>query len=165
MGKKPLIAICLVAILFLVFVIVYVFTNRSIMPSIYVDPKTANGMVGQNVTISVSVSDVSDLFAWKFKLSWNITILELVSVTEGAFLKHEGNTFFNHKINSTLGYVEVECTLLGNVSGVNGDGILATIQFHIIQTGSCNLNLYSTMLVNSSEESIEHTIGDGYFST
>jgi hypothetical protein len=113
----------------------------------------------------VCISDVADLYGWEFNLSWNQTILDVVEASEGAFLKNVGDTFFTYKINNTLGYMIVDCTLLGNISGVSGSGTLATIKFYVETLGECPLDLSDTILINSTEQSIEHTTIDGYYYT
>jgi hypothetical protein len=132
---------------------------------LYVDPKAIKGTVGQNFIININILNVTDLYGWQFKLRWDSTILDVVNVTEGNFLKHGGSTFFWPKINNTAGYFSVYCTLMGNIPGVNGSGALATIQFHVRGSGKCDLLLYGTILVSSSEKSIAYTVKSGKFST
>ncbi|MGB9693639.1 MAG: cohesin domain-containing protein, partial [Fervidobacterium sp.] len=137
----------------------------SSIATIYVDPQESIGIIGQNFTINICISDVVDLYGWEFKLGWNATILDAVEVSEGSFLKSGGSTFFTYKINNTLGYMIVDCTLLGQVPGVSGSGVLATIKFHVKSIGECPLDLYDTVLVNSVEQAIEHISIDGYYCT
>jgi hypothetical protein len=139
-------------------------TNSS-TATIYVEPQTSWGNVGQNFTVNICISNVADLYGWEFKMGWNSTILDAVDVSEEPFLKSGGSTFFMHKINNTLGYMIVDCTLLGNVPGVSGGGTLAAIKFYVETVGECPLDLYDTILVNSAEQSIEHTAVDGYYYT
>jgi hypothetical protein len=133
--------------------------------TIYVDPQESIGTIAQNFTISICISDVADLYGWEFKLGWNATILDSVEVSEGSFLKSGGSTFFTYKTNNTLGYMIVDCTLLAQVPGVSGSGVLATIKFHVKSIGECILDLYDTILVNSVEQAIEHISIDGYYYT
>jgi hypothetical protein len=133
--------------------------------TIYVDPQESIGIIGQNFTISIYISNVVDLYGWEFKLGWNATILDSVEVSEGSFLKSGGSTFFTYKTNNTLGYMIVDCTLLGQVPGVSGSGVLAAIKFHVKSIGECILDLYDTILVNSVEQAIEHISIDGYYYT
>ena len=133
--------------------------------TVFVDPQTTMGTIGQNFVININISDVADLYGWEFSLEWNSTILEAVAVSEGPFLKSGGSTFFTNKINNTLGYMIVDSTLLGNVPGVSGSGTLATIKFYVETLGECPLDLYDTILVNSTEQAIEHTTIDGYYYT
>lgn len=129
--------------------------------TVSVDPSTSMAKVGQPFVISIKIFDVIDLYGWEFKLRWNSSLLDAHNITEGAFLKGGGNTFFVSKINNTLGYMLVDCTLVGNVPGVSGNGILATVNFYANQFGECLLDLYDTKLVNSLEQAITHTATDG----
>lgn len=131
--------------------------------TISVDPSTNRAEVGQTFMINIKISDVIDLYGWEFKLRWNSTLLDTSNVTEGAFLKGGGSTFFVNKINNTLGYMLVDCTLVRDVPGVSGNGVLATIEFSVKGQGECVLDLYNTKLVNSLEESITHIAIDGDF--
>ena len=133
--------------------------------TLYVDPQIAKNAVGQDFNINISISSVADLYGWQLQLSWNKTMLDVVNVTEGPFLKSGANSpFFVQRINET-GSLLSFCTLQGNVSGVSGSGVLATIQFHVTGSGECDLHLYGTILVSSSEQSIAHIVKSGKFST
>ncbi|MDI6904744.1 MAG: cohesin domain-containing protein [Candidatus Bathyarchaeia archaeon] len=122
--------------------------------------------VGQNFTININISGVVDLYGWEFKLRWNSTLLDAVNVVEGSFLKQGGNTLFiTPTINNTEGYMIVDCTLLGDIPGVSGNGTLATVEFHVKTVGECTLDLYDTILVSSAEQPIPHTAIDGYYYT
>jgi len=130
--------------------------------TIYVDPEINEVSPGRNFYIRIEIQDVIDLYGWEFKLGWNITLLDVVGVEEGTFLKAGGDTFFTFKINDTWGYLIADCTLLGSVPGVSGDGTLAIIEFRVKTSGECTLDLYDTILVNSNEQPIPHTAIDGY---
>lgn len=129
--------------------------------TVYVYPSTSTVAVGQTFIVDVKISDVNNLYGWEFKLGWDPNILDVVEVTEGAFLKQGGNTFFTKKINNTEGYILVDCTLLGDMPGVSGDGTLASVKFRAEKEGSSVLDLYDTKLVNSLEQPITHTANDG----
>lgn len=132
---------------------------------ISVDPPISEASVGQTFVININVSDVVDLYGWEFKLGWDSTILEALSVVEGPFLRQGGNTFFWPKINNSAGYMLVDCTLLGDVAGVTGYGTLAIAEFHVETEGECILDLYDTKFINSQERPINHTAIDGYYCT
>jgi hypothetical protein len=139
--------------------------NPSPITIIYVEPQTSWGKLSQIFTVDIWISDVVDLYGWEIKLGWNATILNSVSVLEGQFLKSGGSTFFTYRINNTLGYMVVDCTLLGNVFGVNGSGTLATVEFYVKAVGECLLDLYDSILINSAEQAIEYIAEDGYYYT
>jgi len=163
--NKKIVSIIIFLLAILTIALAYIIINKPTSAALYVYPETIQGNVGQDFTVNVNISNVVDLYGWGFKLRWNITIFDVVNITEGAFLRSGGNTFFVPQINNTVGYVIIDCTLLGNISGVSGNGALATIQFHVKESGHCDLDLYDTMLINSSEQSITHTLIDGYFNS
>jgi len=164
MEKKAFIAVLLLFILGLV--VVYVVVNwPKAQVMLYIDPQTISRPIDQDFTISINVSDITDLYGWQLRLRWNATVLSAVNVIEGSFLKQGGSTFFTFKTNNTAGYIVMDCTLLGDQPGVSGKGHLATIQFHVKEGGACSLDLYDSILLNSSEQTITHLVKDGQFST
>jgi len=139
--------------------------NPSSLATIYVFPETIVGMPVQNFTIEIRIEDVIDLYGWEFRLAWNTAVLEVLNIEEGPFLKTGGDTFFTYIINDTEGYMIVDCTLLGNVLGVSGNGSLASVLFCAVASGDSLLDLYDTILVSSLEEPISHEVIDGYYYT
>lgn len=131
--------------------------------TVYVSPSKVYETVGNSFSVSIEISDVTDLFGWEFKFWWDTTLLSLMNVTEGSFLTAGGQTFFTYKLNSTASYVLVDCTLLGgNITGVTGNGTLAYITLKVNSVGECPLTLNDTKLVNSSEQAIPCQVISGY---
>ena len=149
--------------IFYIFFAAFLFSAvfASDIPSICINPEINVVKVGQNFTVEIKVMDINDLYGWEFKLKWNPNLLDFVDVVEGSFLKQKGDTFFAKRINKTEGYVIVDCTLLGNVNGANGNGTLALIEFYAKVQGECILDLCETTLINSSEQPITHSVSDG----
>ncbi len=115
--------------------------------------------------MTIDVSNVRNLYGWQTRLSFNAEILGVLTVVEGSFLKSGGSTYFNYGVNDTTGYVLVDCSLLGEISGVNGTGVLVSIQFHVKSAGSCDLSLSDTSLIDHSEQTIAHTAVGGRFTS
>lgn len=134
---------------------------------IYIDPISVTLDVGKSFSANVSIVDVYDLVGWQFELYYNNTILNGTEVTEGDFLKSGGFTFglanFTDKYNATHGRLLASYVLVGTgVSGVNGDGVLAIVNFTTqVQGGPCDLKLCNTKLLDSNHELISHQTGDG----
>jgi hypothetical protein len=133
--------------------------------TVSVSPSTITAVVGQNFSINITISGVLDLYGWELRLNWSAPLLDVVGVVEGSFLKAGGSTYFYFDVNATAGRMVVDCTLLGAVPGVTGDGTLATITFNVKNAGESPLNLYDVVLLNSLEQSIpcQATSGYGYF--
>jgi hypothetical protein len=162
--RKIVIVGFLIAILAIV--LAYVILARP-SPSMVlsVDPPAIQGAIGDNIAINVSISNVADLYDWQLKLKWDPTLLNVIGITEGSLLRGKSSTFFNYQENGTEGYIVARCTLIGNMSGVSGQGTLMTVQFNVRENGTCDLNLLNIELRNSSEGLISYTIHDGHFSS
>jgi len=108
----------------------------------------------ETFNINATITDVTDLAGWELKLYYRNSILATVKATEEPFLKQGGSTAFftvefNNNYNTTHGRIWLTCTLLGNVSGVNGTGTLTTITFQAVAGGNTTLNLADTVLGDS----------------
>ena len=169
MKKRTTIVISSLTVLAIVmaYIIIRVFTPST--PGtpgtvLYVEPQTTSKLMDQDFAVNISISNVTDLFAWQFKLTWNTTILNLLNITEGSFPKSGGTTIWNPEINSTIGYVFAVCSLTGNET-TSGKGVLATAYFYVKGNGSCDLDLSEIKLYNSAETQITNRIVDGQFHT
>jgi hypothetical protein len=159
-----LICVCLVLYLFSFVLIPSVFESLAQAGSatVAVSPTTITANVGQDFSIDITISNVLDLYGWEFKLGWDESLLGLVSVDEGPFLKSGGDTFFTYFLNTTNEHIVVDCTLEGMIPGVAGNGTLATVTFIATNVGECPLNLYDVILLNSNVEQISCSVVGGY---
>ena len=135
-------------------------------PILYIDPPSTTVNATETFNINATIKDVTDLAGWELKLYYRNSILAAVKATEGSFLKQGGSTAFfivefNNNYNATHGRIWLTCTLLGNVSGVNGTGTLTTITFQAVAGGYTTLNLADTVLGDSQANPITHTTNDG----
>jgi len=137
-------------------------SNQAGITTVSVFPSTVTTYVGQNFSIDVNVTGVSDLYGWEFKMNWTASLLNLTSITEGSFLKSGGQTFFYDNLNVTGGQVTAECTLEGDVEGISGSGGLATLTFNVKSSGQSPLNLYYGVLINSQGQTIPSQLSGGY---
>jgi hypothetical protein len=164
MKKRTIIVVSSLMVLAIVIAyVIIVFTPGTVL---YVEPQIASKPIDQDFTVNITISNVADLFTWQFKLTWNTTILDLLNITEGPFPKSGGTTVWSPEVNSTIGYVFAVCSLTGNETpGISGNGVLATLYFHVKGSGSCDLDLSETTLYNSSEKQITNRVVDGQFHT
>jgi hypothetical protein len=167
MSRRSLLVIAF-SLLILLIAAVYIgiywpFSSVTHATRVFVNPQNISAAVGQDFSIDIKVTDVVDLYGWEFKLGWNDTILHLQNVTEGSFLRNAGATFFTYNLNSTGPHIVVDCTRLVDLPQASGSGTLSTATFHVQQPGSCDLNLYDAVLINSSEQSMNCTTEGGQF--
>lgn len=135
----------------------------SVFPASYTVPD-----IGLTFTVNITVQNVHDLYGWELKLYYPNDILNGTSVTEGPFLKTEGIfTFFQtpefkDSYNETHGRLTALCLRIGEVPGVDGNGVLATITFNSTSTnGPEALHLDNVELSDSDADKIPCTTVDG----
>jgi PKD repeat protein len=128
--------------------------------------------------VNITIFNVNDLYDWEFTLSFNPTVLEVNSVTEGPFLAEVGDdwfgTYFRKRINNAYGYVGVLSMILPDPLppqefppyGADGSGVLATVEFQVVGEGVCILDLGNTVLdtiTGGERDPIPHMVTDGLF--
>jgi len=127
--------------------------------------QSSSGIPPGPFSVDIVINDVTDLFAFQFDLSFDPNVISATSITEGPFLQIGGSTFFFPGIiDNSMGRISfVADTILGVVPGVNGTGVLATVNFTVVSTAfdRSSLTLSDTMLLDSLKSPITHTTGDG----
>jgi len=161
--RRSVLTTVLVTVLLLIIPKIYVEAGNT---TVSVQPlsQTVWG-VGESVTINIEVDGVADLYGWELKVYYDRSILNGTSAVEGSFLKAKGETYFHYTFadnyNVTHGQLAAFNSLLGNVSGVSGSGILVTITFQTKGLGSCLFNLRDTKLGDVSSTLLPHDTVDG----
>jgi hypothetical protein len=56
-------------------------------PTVSVVPSLISTFLGQDLTVDIDVSTVSDLYAWEFALSWNATLFDAINVVMSQYSK------------------------------------------------------------------------------
>lgn len=109
-------------------------------------------VVGSPVAVELVLTDVVDLYAYQLSFSFDPSLLQAVGVTQGALLPGGGTTFFDGgTVDNTLGSISFTVdTLIGNVPGVSGTGVLATIAFDVVGAGTSALSFSDTLFLDSN---------------
>ena len=113
-------------------------------------------VLGSNVDVNVMISDIADLYAYQFTLTFDAARFKAVGVTEGAFLGTAGATFGDAgTIDNAAGTISfVFNTLLGPVPGAFGSGSLANITFKALSAGTSSLTFSDLLFLDSAEADI-----------
>jgi len=134
-----------------------------------VDPEINVAAPGESFDVNVTVTNVTDLYAFDINMTFNPSILNCTGVEEGAFLKQAGATWwFEPDIRNDKGYVLFGNSLFPAPSaGANGNGTLATITFKVLAEGTSSLDFSMTALNTLDEEGVSqpiaHTRVEGTF--
>ncbi|MEW6607172.1 MAG: cohesin domain-containing protein [bacterium] len=133
-----------------------------IITNIRISPAQTTIDVLGTFTLEVVVESVTDLFGMQFDILFDKDILEVVSVSEGIFLKSDGVSTFWLAPTITPGKIDnVADTRLGTNTGVSGTGTLAVIEFRAKGLGTSVIDLQNVTFVNGSLSTISTNVFDG----
>jgi hypothetical protein len=151
----------IIAAAFIAFILSY--PTFGYQTALTIDPVSSSVNVGNSVTLDVNVSDVTNLYAFQFDLSFAPGTLSTVSIVEGSFLPTVGATFFIPGTIDNVGgtVASTADTLLGSGPGVNGSGTLAILTLTGLAPGTSSIGLSNVMLLNSSLGPISASLKNG----
>ncbi|MEM2567288.1 MAG: cohesin domain-containing protein [Candidatus Bathyarchaeia archaeon] len=132
---------------------------------------------GETFTVKVNVTDVTNMYAYEFKLLYDDTVLEGISAVRppGHFMEPSdpANQFIPvwtiKTFNATHKYWHLGFTLLAPEAPKTGSGVLVEITFKVrvsppwhgmVQSA---LDLYDTKLADSGGQPIPHVAEDGLY--
>lgn len=124
-----------------------------------VDVGSATVSVGDTFAIGVSITDAADLTNYQFDLGFDALILQANSVNEGTFLATGGGTLFIAPfIDNVTGLISGVSNSLLAFPGVNGNGLLAMIEFTALASGTSGLT-FANPFVNFLDSGFTVTNG------
>ena len=100
---------------------------------------------GETFTVDLTISTTEHVHSWKAGFRFNPLVLNCTNVTQGPWLATGGTTTFDfvpEMINNTKGEVtSFNCTLVTSGAYATGPGVLATIEFKVIDYGETDVEL------------------------
>jgi len=134
---------------------------------IYLAPSEISVAVGDVFTVNVTVTNVTDLYAWQIKLFFDPTILNCTNAwyPDGHVFAGKEIVSLEPVIDNIEGFVLYGCCLLGEEENFNGNGTLCQIQFRGISRGNSSLEFAGpeeTYLLNFDLNEIPNVTYDGY---
>ncbi|MBE0577279.1 MAG: hypothetical protein IH613_15475 [Desulfuromonadales bacterium] len=98
--------------------------------------------LGKNFAVTVQVNDIEDLYSAPLFVNYDPEVLELVDISEGTFLKQEGQlTVFSSTPNSATGQVIIGYKQGSGGQGASGSGDLFVLNFKPIAVGATRLEV------------------------
>src|SRR4030042_1519736 len=134
--------------------------------TVNVNPGSISVYIANIFTVNVTVSNVSDLCGWEFKLYWNNTLVNCTQVQIHAPSIWISYTYdlgigLQNTFNSTHGrYWKAQAALLPAPS-FNGSMSLVAFTFKALNTGTGTLDLEDAILADSKAHSISKVSSDG----
>jgi hypothetical protein len=123
---------------------------------VYFSPQQSFGHVGEKFStrIRIAKAPLPGIYAYKFSLQYNSTILEAVDagVPEGSFLGTSTPEALliidNGTIDNVSGVVSFEATRLAPEGGKTGNGVLGYVEFLAVASGNCSLTIVDIALAD-----------------
>ena len=157
MKARNLLITTLLLVSMISLIVILPLTNAQQTTNLKIDPNTNQltaAQIGTTINLNLTVSNVQNLLIWDLNLTWNPQVLNLTQIQEGSFLNNAGTTLFtwspsSSPISRSQGYLQGVADILLATTGVNGNGVLATISFKVLATGTSLISLDGTTLSNS----------------
>jgi general secretion pathway protein D len=108
--------------------------------------------VGQQISLDIKISDVSDLAKASFMLTYDPAFVDFNAISEGAFMKKDGKpTTFTSKTDAATGAVTVTLVRTPGNGGITGAGTLATATFKAKNKGPASFAFRSPAFTSGAD--------------
>jgi hypothetical protein len=149
------------------FLLVFRITSGNSSTTIYVDPADIYDptlVSGTNFSINVSLSNVTNLYGFEFKLAYNPEYLNISDVSIQSFL-NSPTSIVKNETDYIDGSVWVSVSSLSPAEPKTGSGTLVIITFNVLDIviDYEYVSLYDTNLIDNSGNPIPHDVYGGNF--
>ncbi len=136
-----------------------VFTAHA-APTITLTPSLTNLTVGNSFTLDVNIQGAVDLYSWQFDVNFALAgILDATAPTDGGFLS-PGQTYGAGVVDNGAGTITGIYSAFSGLTGVTGDGILASITFQAMFAGTATISAASFQLLDSNLDNIFFNVNE-----
>jgi hypothetical protein len=123
-----------------------------VVPSkVFIWPDESSVNRCDTLEVEVRIIDAVDLAGYEFKMDWDETVFDVLSVEDGGFLEINGRTLVTETgqiDNAPLSFLAASSG--GTGDGADGDGALATITLEAIGVGESDLELFDVQLADTT---------------
>ena len=115
-----------------------------------------NLLAGDTFTLNLNAENITDLAGWQVDVAFDLNVLEAIEVTEGDFLKSEGDdTFFQGgTIDNTAGKITGIFAVRQSASGASGTGTLLSVTFMAKAGGETQVTLENFEFISITDDII-----------
>ncbi len=111
--------------------------------------------VGSTVSVSLAMEGGADVSSAPMQISWDPKILKLNDVIRGDFLSSDGQQpVFTKNVMNDTGTATVQLSRQPGTPGVNGSGVLVTLNFQAVGKGSTPVFIPNLSVRNSQGQPI-----------
>lgn len=121
------------------------------LPTLSANAGPNPAVAGAPLNLAINIADIADLYAYEFTVHFDPSLLSATAVGEGGFLGTAGTTFSGagtiDNVSGTISFIFN--TLVGNVAGASGSGILANISFDALAVGGAAISFSDLLFLDA----------------
>jgi general secretion pathway protein D len=116
--------------------------NPGAVPSFLFDPPTIQAKKGDTFPVNLLISGAQNVYSVPVQLNYNPNLLQLVNVSNGAFLSQDGQVVtLVHREDESLGQSQITVSRPSGAGGVSGQGTVVTVTFVAKAAGQTPLTI------------------------
>ena len=116
--------------------------------TVKVEPSTTTPVVGETLTVNITISNVQNLFGVDVTLRWNTSALKVLSNDSLLGVESHPNGVLHENVeiafasaSQQIGEYTLVATSTGSAQGFSGSGIIASLTFNVTDLGRSTLEL------------------------
>jgi len=108
------------------------------------------GSTANRLVLELVAQDVSVLYGLSFDLQFPVSVLSFETATEGTFLASDGSSTTLQVVEQPAGNLVIGLSRLGQVAALSGTGVLLTLEFRPVGSGSGTLRFDANQAFDAS---------------
>lgn len=114
---------------------------------------------GETLTVSIQIENVENVYGGRIKLAYDPNLLEVVlnedtALTAGEFFSGQPGMTLRNMVDPVAGIVDYALTLRRPAEPVSGSGLIGTVTFRALASGTANFELVDVSLSSPRFEEV-----------
>jgi len=123
--------------------------------------------VGGAISVDILINNAPATYAWEINLKWDTSVLNVTGIAEGTWFDNVSplNVFTATGLpqSQAAGSLTASCTFQGLGLSASGNGLLCSVTFDVMADGVSALDLYNTVLLDTTRTPTYYPNNDGFF--
>ncbi len=125
--------------------------HRNTSTNLLLTAPTEQVATGDTVTVSIQIENVENVYGGRVKVSYDPNLFEVVlnensAVTAGDFFTGQPGMTLRNAVDSAAGIVDYALTLRRPAEPISGSGLIGTISFRALASGTASFELVEATL-------------------
>lgn len=110
--------------------------------------------IGDEFKLDIEISDAKEIAGVELDITYDSSIFDYIKTEEGSFFSQESNTLFLDTIDTSKEGLIKDIIIVRLNGGTSGGGVIASIYFDAINSGSSDINFGEVLIGNSKGEPV-----------